>query len=160
MGRTFARLHLVQIDSVNVLSRSHYLPFFSRLGNYDRAILHRMAETHPRRMMEYWAHEASFIRPEHFPDLVLWQKRKWVGAHAMDPELRGEVAQRVLDALGARPAPDRRRTHRQAGPRRGPAKRQLGVELERGQTGPRAPLRGRAWSRPRPGRSPLNAATR
>ncbi len=101
VGRTFARLHLVQIDSVNVLARSHFLPFFSRLGNYDRSILHRMAATHPRRMMEYWAHEASFIRPEHFPDLVLWQSRKWVGAHAMDPELRTEVAQRVLAALAA-----------------------------------------------------------
>nr|WP_217500648.1 crosslink repair DNA glycosylase YcaQ family protein [Arthrobacter sp. C9C5] len=101
VGRTFARLHLVQIDSVNVLSRSHYLPFFSRLGNYDRTILHRMAGTHPRRMMEYWAHEASFIRPEHFQDLVLWQNRKWVGAHAMDPELRSDVAQRVLEALAA-----------------------------------------------------------
>lgn len=101
VGRTFARLHLVQIDSVNVLSRSHYLPFFSRLGNYDRSILHRMAGTHPRRMMEYWAHEASFIRPEHFQDLVQWQRRKWVGAHAMDPELRSEVAQRVLAALAS-----------------------------------------------------------
>lgn len=101
VGRTFARLHLVQIDSVNVLSRSHYLPFFSRLGNYDRTILHRMAGTHPRRMMEYWAHEASFIRPEHFQDLVLWQNRKWIGAHAMDPELRSEVAGRVLEALAA-----------------------------------------------------------
>ncbi|MEQ4518453.1 crosslink repair DNA glycosylase YcaQ family protein [Pseudarthrobacter sp. B907] len=99
VGRTFARLHLVQIDSVNVLSRSHYLPFFSRLGNYDRSILQRMAGTHPRRMMEYWAHEASFIRPEHFPDLLQWQSRKWVGAHAMDPELRSGVAQRVLTAL-------------------------------------------------------------
>ena len=101
VGRTFARLHLVQIDSVNVLSRSHYLPFFSRLGNYDRAILQRMAGTHPRRMMEYWAHEASFIRPDHFQDLVLWQSRKWVGAHAMDPELRSGVAARVLEALAA-----------------------------------------------------------
>ncbi|MET3808923.1 crosslink repair DNA glycosylase YcaQ family protein [Arthrobacter sp. UYEF3] len=101
VGRTFARLHLVQIDSVNVLARSHFLPFFSRLGNYDRSILHRMAGTHPRRMMEYWAHEASFIRPDHFPDLVLWQKRQWVGARAMDPELRIEVAQRVLAALAA-----------------------------------------------------------
>ena len=100
VGRTFARLHLVQIDSVNVLSRSHYLPFFSRLGNYDRSILQRMAGTHPRRMMEYWAHEASFIRPEHFPDLLQWQSRKWVGAHDMDPELRGEVARRVLAVLG------------------------------------------------------------
>jgi uncharacterized protein YcaQ len=101
VGRTFARLHLVQIDSVNVLARSHFLPFFSRLGNYDRSILQRMAGTHPRRMMEYWAHEASFIRPDHFPDLVLWQNRKWVGAHAMDPELRTEVAQRVLAVLAA-----------------------------------------------------------
>lgn len=101
VGRTFARLHLVQIDSVNVLSRSHYLPFFSRLGNYDREILQRMAGTHPRRMMEYWAHEASFIRPDHFRDLVQWQSRKWVGAHAMDPELRNGVASRVLEALAA-----------------------------------------------------------
>ncbi|MDQ0849523.1 uncharacterized protein YcaQ [Arthrobacter sp. B3I9] len=102
VGRTFARLHLVQIDSVNVLSRSHYLPFFSRLGNYDRGILDRMAGTHPRRMMEYWAHEASFIRPDHFPDLVQWQSRKWVGAHAMDPDLRSGVASRVLEALAQR----------------------------------------------------------
>jgi len=101
VGRTFARLQLVQIDSVNVLSRSHYLPFFSRLGNYDRSILQRMAGTHPRRMMEYWAHEASFIRPDHFQDLVLWQSRKWVGAHSMDPELRSGVASRVLEALAA-----------------------------------------------------------
>jgi uncharacterized protein YcaQ len=99
VGRTFDRLHLVQIDSVNVLSRSHYLPFFSRLGNYDRSILHRMANTPPRRMMEYWAHEASFIRPRHFPDLVLWQSRKWVGASAMDPDLRNGVAGKVLEVL-------------------------------------------------------------
>ena len=101
VGRTFARLHLVQIDSVNVVSRSHYLPFFSRLGNYDRAILERMAGHHPRRMMEYWAHEASFIHPDHFQDLLLWQSRKWVGAHAMDPELRSGIAARVLEELGA-----------------------------------------------------------
>jgi uncharacterized protein len=99
VGRTFARLHLVQIDSVNVLARSHYLPFFSRLGIYDRGILDRMAGNHPRRMMEYWAHEASFIRPDHFRDLVQWQSRKWVGAHAMDPDLRSGVASRVLEAL-------------------------------------------------------------
>lgn len=99
VGRTFARLQLVQIDSVNVLARSHFLPFFSRLGNYDRAILQQMAGRHPRRMLEYWAHEASFIRPEHFQDLVAWQKRTWVGASAMDPDLRASVTRLILDAL-------------------------------------------------------------
>lgn len=100
VGRTFARIQLVQIDSVNVLARSHFLPFFSRLGNYDRAILKQMAGRHPRRMLEYWAHEASFIRPEHFHDLVAWQKRAWVGASAMDPALRAGVTRLLLEALG------------------------------------------------------------
>lgn len=99
VGRTFARMQLVQIDSVNVLSRSHYLPFFSRLGNYDRSILHTMAGRSPRRMMEYWAHEASFIRPRHFQDLVLWQNRTWVGAHSMDTDVREDMARRILEAL-------------------------------------------------------------
>jgi hypothetical protein len=99
VGRTFARIQLVQIDSVNVLARSHYLPFFSRLGDYDRSILQRMAGRHPRRMVEYWAHEASYIRPEHFLDLVVWQNRKWVGAAGMDPALRSGVTGRVLEAL-------------------------------------------------------------
>lgn len=101
VGRTLARLQLVQIDSVNVLTRSHFLPFFSRLGNYDRTILERMSGRHPRRMMEYWAHEASFIRPELFQDLLLWQKRSWVGAAAMEPTLREAVTGKILDVLAA-----------------------------------------------------------
>jgi uncharacterized protein YcaQ len=101
VGRTFARLQLVQIDSVNVLTRSHFLPFFSRLGNYDRTILQRMSGTHPRRMLEYWAHEASFIRPELFEDLVLWQNRTWVGAASMEPALREAVTGKILAVLAA-----------------------------------------------------------
>ncbi|MDE8585434.1 winged helix-turn-helix domain-containing protein [Arthrobacter sp. NQ4] len=99
VGRTFARLQLVQIDSVNVLVRSHFLPFYSRLGNYDRDILQRMSASHPRRMFEYWAHEASYIRPEHYQDLLLWQKRAWVGASRMDPVLRDDVAASILAVL-------------------------------------------------------------
>ena len=99
VGRTFAQIQLVQIDSVNVLSRSHFLPFYSRLGNYDRTILRRMSSVHPRRMVEYWAHEASYIRPEHYQDLLLWQKRAWVGAARMDPHQRSAVAAKILDTL-------------------------------------------------------------
>lgn len=99
VGRTFAQLQLVQIDSVNVVARSHYLPFFSRLGNYDPQILQTMAGRKPRKMMEYWAHEASFIRPELFQDLLQWQRRAWVGAHHLDPAERLDMEDRILATL-------------------------------------------------------------
>lgn len=99
VGRTFDRLHLVQIDSVNVLTRSQYLPFFSRLGDYDVDIVHRFAGRSPRRMMEYWAHEASYIQPQHFADLRVWQNRKWVGATDLAPAVRDELSARILQAL-------------------------------------------------------------
>jgi uncharacterized protein YcaQ len=101
VGRTFDRIRLLQIDSVNVLVRSHYLPFFSRLGGYDVDILHRLAGKAPRRMIEYWAHEASYIKPEDFADLRQWQRRRWVGASGMDPVLVQDLTARILDALAS-----------------------------------------------------------
>ena len=99
VGRTFAQLQLVQIDSVNIVSRSHFLPFFSRLGDYDRSILSTLSGRAPRKMMEYWAHEASYIRPEHFRDLTLWQNRQWVGSSSLDPQLRAALEKGILELL-------------------------------------------------------------
>ena len=58
-SKLISRLRLLQIDSVNVVTRAHYIPVFARLGLYDRAALDRWIYD-GRNMFEYWNHEQSF----------------------------------------------------------------------------------------------------
>ncbi len=58
---TISRLGQFQIDSINVVTRAHFLPLFSRLGGYDPGLLTRAAHRAPRRLFEYWGHAASLI---------------------------------------------------------------------------------------------------
>src|SRR5437660_6319129 len=66
------QLGVVQIDSVNVLVRSHYLPAFSRLGAYEVAQLDRLSARAPRAVFEYWGHEASLL-PVALHPLLRWR---------------------------------------------------------------------------------------
>ena len=56
-----SRLSQFQIDSINVVTRAHFMPLFSRLGLYDPKLLERAAYQPPRRLFEYWGHAASLI---------------------------------------------------------------------------------------------------
>jgi uncharacterized protein len=65
---------LLQIDSVNVLQRAHYLPAFSRIGDYGTELLDRMAYR-DRELFEYWGHEASLL-PVAMHPLLRWRMRR------------------------------------------------------------------------------------
>ncbi len=74
VNRLIERLGVVQIDSVNALVRSHYLPLFSRLGNYAADLLDQAAWSQGRRrtLFEYWGHEASLLPMSLYP-LMRWR---------------------------------------------------------------------------------------
>ncbi len=67
--RVLRHTGLVQLDSVNVLARAHYLPFFSRLGAYSPSHLDRWL-WESGEMFEYWGHERSLIPILHRPLFV------------------------------------------------------------------------------------------
>src|SRR5262252_6260109 len=56
----------LQLDSINVLDRAHYLTVWSRFGAYDRRALDRLVYER-RALFEYWAHAACLVPTEHFP---------------------------------------------------------------------------------------------
>lgn len=68
LRRVIARVDLVQIDAVQTVERSQYLPLFSRLGSYPQALLDDVAYRR-RELYEAWAHEACLISVERWPAL-------------------------------------------------------------------------------------------
>jgi uncharacterized protein len=70
--KTIERLGVLQIDSVNVVSRTHYLPLFSRLGAYPREMLEDLAWGKKPALFEYWMHEAS-LAPWSTQALMRWR---------------------------------------------------------------------------------------
>jgi uncharacterized protein YcaQ len=74
LRRVLARTQLLQIDSVNVFQRAHYLPLFSRLGSYDMGLVDRLAYR-DRELFEYWGHEASLL-PVAFHPLLRWRMER------------------------------------------------------------------------------------
>ena len=84
LRRAIDDVGLLQLDSVNVFCRSHYMPLFSRLGPYPRATLDRLASHadtaagpatragRDRDLFEYWGHEASLL-PVELQPLLRWR---------------------------------------------------------------------------------------
>lgn len=69
--RVIDRVGLLQLDSVNVLRRSHYLPMWSRIGRYSTAALDQYT-SHSGEIFEYWGHVASLL-PVELHRLLRWR---------------------------------------------------------------------------------------
>lgn len=102
--QTLRRLGVLQMDSVNVLARSHYLPLFSRLGPYPRTALEDLAWAGRRGLFEYWMHEASLAPLETQP-LLRWRMQDaaegvgvWRGVAAF-LRSHGDFIDRVLGEI-------------------------------------------------------------
>ena len=130
LRRVIDDVGLLQLDSVNVFCRSHYMPVFSRLGSYPREGLDRLAwhedgdgsskRARRRDLIEYWGHEASLL-PVELQPLLRWRMARadslaWKGVRriaAEQPQLLefvlSEARERGPIRASDLAAPDRKR---------------------------------------------------
>lgn len=111
LQRTLTRTGVLQVDSVNVLQRAHFMPLYSRMGDYDVDLLRRASAKRPRRMVEYWAHVQAFMPVDLWPVMQHRMERyrgergKWgfTADPLLEPRIlaavreRGPVSARALD---------------------------------------------------------------
>jgi uncharacterized protein YcaQ len=99
--RTLERTGVLQVDSVNVLQRAHFMPLYSRMGAYDVDLLRRASQRRPRRMVEYWAHVQAFMPVDPWPvmqhrmDRYRAERGKW--GFSADPRLEPRILAAVRD---------------------------------------------------------------
>ena len=93
--RSLKRTGVIQIDSVNVVARAHYLPLFARIGNYRMSLLDEMTWGPQAELSEYWAHMASIIPKADWPLYRHRMESKWHFAERWINENPGGV-ERVI----------------------------------------------------------------
>jgi uncharacterized protein YcaQ len=109
LNRTVRRTGVLQIDSVNVLQRAHYMPLFSRMGPYDTELLDRASGRAPRKLVEYWAHVAAFMPVDLWPHMQHRMRHYRDGGH---PWMDGRGDTSLVTSLMAELREKGRRTSR------------------------------------------------
>ena len=98
LRKVFARIGVIQIDSVNVLVRSQELPLFARLGPHPRTLLNDALDD--GELFEYWAHMAAIVPSDHHR-LFRWKMAQTHHWRAMarlaeeQPAFLGDVLDRI-----------------------------------------------------------------
>src|SRR5262245_42826015 len=97
---TAKRLSAIQIDSVNVLARAHYLPVFSRFGPYPTRVLDDLVHG-KRELFEYWGHAACFLPIDLYPSLR-WRMQSQIEGWSGLGKDRLELIETVFDEVAER----------------------------------------------------------
>jgi uncharacterized protein YcaQ len=101
--RVLRTVHLLQLDSVNVLVRAHEMPLWTRLGDHDRGAVMRMLDA--GELFEYWGHQASLIPIDDFP-LFAWKmdevRRLAAKGHYRVAREQPDLVERVAAEVDAR----------------------------------------------------------
>ena len=97
------RLGCIQIDTINVIERAHYMTLWSRLGCYDKNLLHELAYKE-RKLFEHWAHGVCFIPFKDYRYYTSQMQRRGKTMRAdftrrskEDPSILDEVLERVTN---------------------------------------------------------------
>ena len=104
LRKLFDRLHVLQLDSVNVVVRSHELPLLARLGPHERDLIARLVQR--KELFEYWGHEASLL-PVRYQPLFRWRMaaaeegHAWGGLVKLNAEQPGYV-ESIYEEVAAR----------------------------------------------------------
>ncbi len=98
-------MKVVQLDAVPIVVRTQYLPFFSRLGNYDMSLYEEIAYKEDQ-WFELWAHEASIAPVKNEPFFRFIKERAkrgdtWKGLYKVAKE-QPEYVKTVLKEVEQR----------------------------------------------------------
>jgi uncharacterized protein YcaQ len=117
------RLGCIQIDTLQMVHRSHYLTLWSRLGSYDPAHLDYLAyDPNGRRLFEYWKHAACLIPLNEYRDHYFTMERfrsrrnwrEWL-AKPENTALTGTILERIRAEGGLRTSDFDHNTPRRGG---------------------------------------------
>jgi uncharacterized protein YcaQ len=100
---TIDMLGCVQIDTINVVERAHYLTLWSRHGNYQKELLHTLAYV-DHQLFEHWAHALCFIPFKDYRYYISQMERRkksmtetFVKRSGQNPKLINQVYDRVVE---------------------------------------------------------------
>ena len=96
------QMAILQLDFVNVVTPSHHLVLFSRLGAYDRAALDSAVYSPTRQFTEHWAHEASIVPLDLWPYLRYRREAHRIRPWGFEKQFSKKYLNRVLKEVTER----------------------------------------------------------